>query len=96
MLDKQGFRMQDFFLMISDNGNILASKLITFFGLSVGLGGGTIQIVAANSQQEFIQACVQSTPIWLAYVPAIAAITLSIKHIADMYYTYKDRKKDSK
>jgi len=91
-MNKQGFRMHDFFLLISDSGNVFASKLITFLGLTLGIGGGTIQLVAANTQQEFIQTCAQAAPAWLVYVPAVAAITLSIKHIVDMYYTYKDRK----
>ena len=94
MIKTQGFKMQDFFLLISDGGNALASKFITFFGVSVGLGGGAVQVVAANSQNnEFVRVCTEAAPHWLAYVPAIAAITLSVKHIADMYYTYKDRNK---
>jgi len=88
----QGFKMQDFFLLISDGGNALASKFINFFGISVGLGGGAVQMVAAKMPANpIIEACVQASPHWLAYIPAVAAITLSVKHIADMYYTYKDR-----
>ena len=84
--------MKDFFILISDHGNAIVSKLITYFGLYVGIGGGTVQVIAANTiDNKIVQACANAAPSWLAYVPAIAAITLSIKHITDMYFKFKDR-----
>ena len=82
----KGFRVQDFFMLISDGGNAFASKLITYFGVAVGIGGGTVQAVIASSDNEFLQECAKASPNWLAYISAFAAASLAMKNITDMYY----------
>ena len=89
----KGFRVQDFFMMISDGGNVIASKMITYFGVALGIGGGAAQVIAANSQNEFLQKCAESSPSWLVYVSAFAAFSLAMKNITDMYYTRLEYKK---
>ena len=83
--------MIEVFRAISDQGNVLASKLITYLGVSVGIGGGAAQIVASkNLDNELVQQCIQSTPTWLMYtsiiVPAVAAISLIVKNLADVVF----------
>ena len=83
--------MSELMRMISDSGNALASKLITYFGVGVGIGGGTVQAVSHSSIMpkqvaDIAQTCADVSPDWLAYVPAIAALSLLIKNIADVYY----------
>ena len=92
MLNIKGFRVQDFFLLISDGGNIVASKLITYVGIAVGIGGGAAQAVVANSDNAFLQACSEGAPSWLAYISAAAACSLALKNITDMYYRRLEHK----
>lgn len=75
---------------ISDSGNPLLSKVITYFGVGGGVGGGTIQAAAQLSTNEFIQECANATPDWLAYVPAVGVLSLMIKHAADIYFKKKE------
>jgi hypothetical protein len=92
MLNIKGFRVQDFFLLISDGGNAIASKLITYVGVAVGIGGGAAQAVVTNSNNAFLQECANKSPSWLAYISAVAAISLAMKNIADIYYRRKEFK----
>ena len=90
----KGFRVQDFFMLISDGGNAIASKLITYFGVALGIGGGAIQVISSNSSNEFLQQCAESSPGWLVYVSAFAAASLAMKNITDIYYTRARYNKD--
>ena len=58
-----------------------------------GIGGGAAQVIAANSQNEFLQKCAESSPSWLVYVSAFAAFSLAMKNITDMYYKRLEFKK---
>lgn len=82
----------DLMRLISDSGNPLASKFITYFGVAGGVGGGTVQLVTNASTNDFIQECVNSTPDWLAYVPVIGVVSLIVKHVADIYFRRKELK----
>ena len=103
-------RVGELFKLISDQGNIVISKFITYFGVSVGLGGGTVQAVAKSTREsvadnyvvEVVQSCAEvvsaSSPDWLSYAPFIAATSLALKHIADTIFRHiehKHRLKDS-
>ena len=94
-------KVGELFKVISDQGNIVISKFITYFGVSVGLGGGTAQVIASNSTaqavQEVVEICAAASPTWLSYAPFIAAVSLALKHIADIIFRrieHKHRLKD--
>ena len=72
--------------LISDSGNPIASKLVTYLGVGVGVGGGTAQGIARTSQNEFMQFCANQSPDWLAYAPAFGVASLVIKNISDWYF----------
>ena len=95
MINTKGFKVQDFFILISDSGNAVASKLITYVGVGVGIGGGAVQAVVTSSSNEFLQNCAEGTPDWLAYVSASAAVSLAVKNMADMYYKRLEFKKNN-
>ena len=94
MTISKGFRVQDFFMLISDGGNAIASKLITYVGVALGIGGGAVQVISANTQNEFLQKCAEASPSWLVYVSALAAASLAMKNITDMYYRRLEFKKN--
>ena len=71
---------------ISDSGNPITSKIIMYFGVGAGVGGGTVQTIAKNTSNEFMQQCAEMTPDWLAYVPAVGVSSLVIKNIADWHF----------
>lgn len=90
----KGFKVQDFFMMISDGGNVVASKLITYVGVAIGIGGGAVQVATSTLNSDFLQQCADASPSWLIYVSAFAAASLTCKNITDIYYTkarYKDK-----
>lgn len=95
MINSKGFRVQDFFMLISDGGNAIASKLITYVGVGVGIGGGVVQTVVTSSDSAFLQECAEITPNWLAYMSAAAALSLAVKNIADTYYRRLEFKKNN-
>jgi uncharacterized protein YneR len=80
------FSPMELLKLISDSGNPIASKFITYLGVGVGVGGGTAQGIARNSQNDFIQYCADQSPEWLAYAPAIGVASLVIKNISDWYF----------
>jgi len=80
------FGPMDLLKLISDSGNPIVSKVITYLGVGVGVGGGTAQGIARNSQNGFIQYCADHSPEWLAYAPAIGVASLVIKNISDWYF----------
>lgn len=84
--------LTDLIKVISDSGNPIVSKIITYFGVAGGVGGGTVQVVASKTANEFIQECANVTPDWLAYVPAIGVLSLIVKHAADIYFKRKELK----
>lgn len=71
---------------ISDSGNPIASKIITYFGVGAGVGGGTAQAIVKNSANDFVQACADATPEWLVYAPAVGVASLVIKNICDWHF----------
>lgn len=81
---------------ISDHGNAIASKGITYVGVSAGIGGGSVLGVVngtaakvANSQQFGVQD-------WAAVVAIVSGVCLVIKTVVDTYYTLKDRRDAAK
>ena len=76
----------EFLKLISDSGNPLVSKIITYLGVGVGVGGGAAQGIARSSQNEIVQACADMSPDWLAYAPAIGVASLVIKNASDWHF----------
>lgn len=77
--------------VISDHGNAVVSKGVTYFGVvSIGSGGalgvasGTVEKIAQN--QSF------GLPDWAAIVSIVGGVCLIIKNSIDAYYTIQDRR----
>ena len=91
--------LSDSIRVISDSGNPVISKLITYFGFT-GAGISTAQVAAESSAiqkaipaaAEFSRACAES-PQWIVYIPAFVAFTLAFKHGADFYFRRLEHKK---
>lgn len=72
---------------ISDNGNPILSKIINYFGVWVGVGGGTVQVAATQIiDNPVIEACKNIAPDWIVYAPAVGVLSLVIKNMADVIY----------
>ena len=85
--------------IISDSGNPMISKSITYLGVG-GIGGGSAQVFAnsqlvKDSQQmtEIINTCASATPEWLIYVPAIGVASLLFKNVSDFIFRRIEHKK---
>ena len=76
----------EFLKLISDSGNPLVSKIVTYLGVGVGVGGGAAQGIARSSQNEIVQACADIAPDWLAYAPAVGVASLVLKNTSDWYF----------
>ncbi len=81
---------------ISDSGNPLTSKLIMYFGVGAGVGGGTVQTISKNTNHEIIEQCAAIAPDWLAYIPAIGVASLVIKNACDIYFKRLEVKRGDK
>ena len=85
--------------IISDSGNPIVSKFITYLGVG-GIGGSSAQVFA-NSQlvkdsqhmTELVNACVSASPSWLVYVPAVGVASLLLKNISDFIFRRIEHKK---
>ena len=78
--------------MISDSGNAIISKSITYFGVSAGIGVGTVQAIAKTTENKLVQECAQATPEWFMYVPIVAAASLVLKNVSDYHFKRKEFK----
>ena len=85
--------------IISDSGNPIISKIITYLGVG-GIGGGSVQVLAQtqlakNNQQvnDIIDICTSATPEWLIYVPAVGVASLLLKNISDVIFRRIEHKK---
>lgn len=77
---------------ISDHGNALASKLVTYFGVSAGIGGGTVLGVANGTAQKLVTSQGFGIQDWAAVVAIVSGLCLAIKTVVDTYYSVQDRK----
>lgn len=80
---------------ISDHGNAIASKVITYFGIA-SIGGGGVLGVANGTAEKVAQAQTFGLPDWAAVVSIVGGLCLIIKNGVDTYYTLKDRRDDVK
>ena len=80
---------------ISDHGNALASKLITYFGV-VSIGGGGALGVTNGTASKIVESQSFGLPDWAAVVSIVGGLCLIIKNAVDTYYTLKDRRESKK
>jgi len=72
---------------ISDHGNPMLSKLINYFGVGVGVGGGTVQVAASQIHNNpIVDACANAAPDWIVYAPIVGVVSLVIKNAADFIF----------
>lgn len=83
------------FHAISDHGNAIASKFITYFGM-VSIGGGGVLGVANDTAQKIAEQQSFGLPDWAAVVSIVGGLCLIIKNGVDTYYTIKDRRAKKK
>ena len=76
---------------ISDHGNVIASKAITYFGLA-SIGGGGALGVANNTAQKVVLDQSFGLPDWAAVVSIVGGICLIIKTVVDTYYKIKNER----
>ena len=76
---------------ISDHGNTIASKIITYFGV-VSIGSGGALGVASGTAEKIAQNQSFGLPDWAAVVSIVGGICLIVKNSIDAYYTVKDRR----
>ena len=84
---------------ISDSGNPVLSKIITYLGVG-GIGGGSAQAIA-NSKviesnkhiSDIVNTCAEAAPEWLVYVPAVGVASLLLKNISDFIFRRIEHKK---
>lgn len=76
---------------ISDHGNALVSKVVTYFGV-VSIGGGGALGVASGTAEKIAQNQSFGLPDWAAMVSIVGGICLIIKNSIDAYYTIQDRR----
>jgi hypothetical protein len=86
--------------MISDSGNPLISKIITYFGATAGIGGGSYQAIVGTEVvkntpvvNDIVNACASASPDWLVYIPAVGVISLVIKNTTDVIFRRIEHKK---
>lgn len=76
---------------ISDHGNIVASKALTFFGVT-SVGGGLAGGVVSGTAHKIAESQAFGLPDWAAVVSIIGGLSLIIKNAVDVYYSRLDRK----
>lgn len=80
---------------ISDHGNTIASKVITYFGF-VSIGSGGALGVTNDTAQKIAESQSLGLPDWAALVSIVGGVCLIIKNAIDTYYTIKDRRSKNK
>ena len=83
--------ISNIFHAISDHGNALVSKVVTYFGV-VSIGGGGALGVASGTAEKIAQNQSFGLPDWAAMVSIVGGICLIIKNSIDAYYTIQDRR----
>lgn len=77
--------------IISDHGNIIASKGVTYFGIaSISVGG--VSGAASGTVNKIIESQSFGLPDWAAVISIVGGLCLIIKNGVDTYYTIKDRR----
>lgn len=87
--------LSNFLHTISDHGNAMVSKLITYTGVaSIGTGG--VLGVASGTAEKLAQAQGFGWADYAAIVSIISGVCLIIKNLVDVYYTIKEKQSKKK
>lgn len=80
---------------ISDHGNTLASKVVTYYGLaSIGTGGALG--VASGTAEKVAQSQGLGLADYAAIVSIIGGVCLIIKNLVDVYFTIQEKRNAEK
>ena len=80
---------------ISDHGNALISKGITYYGLaSIGTGGALG--VTSGTVEKVTQSQGLGLSDYAAIVSIIGGVCLIIKNLVDVYFTIKEKRNEKK
>lgn len=87
--------LQNLMHSISDQGNVIASKVITYLGVT-SIGAGATLGVANDTVQKVIshEPSVWTLPDYAALVSIFAGLSLIIKTVVDTYYKVKNERKE--
>lgn len=80
---------------ISDHGNAVASKVVTYYGLaSIGTGG--VLGATSGTVDKVVQSQGLGITDYAAIVSMIGGVCLIIKNLVDVYYTIKEKQSAKK
>ena len=85
--------VNDIFHAISDHGNAVLSKFVTYFGV-VSIGSGGALGVANGTASKVAQDQFLTLPDYAAIVSIIGGICLVIKNAVDIYYKIKEKRSE--
>lgn len=80
---------------ISDHGNVIASKVVTYFGV-VSIGSGGALGVASGTAEKIAQQQAFGLSDWAAIVSIIGGLCLIIKNSVDTYYKIQEKRSEKK
>lgn len=87
--------LSNLFHAISDNGNLIASKAITYWGvLSIGTGGALG--VSSGTVDKVVHSQGLTLADYAAIVSLVGGVCLIIKNLVDVYYTIKEKRSGKK
>ena len=83
--------LADWLRFISDIGNVIASKVATWFGVA-GIGTGAVLGVANDTAAKVAGSGLEwGLPDYAAIVAIVGGSTLIIKNVVDIYYRVKSK-----
>lgn len=84
----------DFLHGISDAGNVIASKITTWFGVASIGTGATLGVVNETAQKiASAEPAIWTLQDYAAIVAMVGGVTLVIKNLVDIYYRVKSKGK---
>lgn len=78
---------------MTEHGNVIISKVVTFMGVSAGIVGGGALGVSNNTVSKIANSQEFGLPDWAAVVAIVSGICLVIKNSVEVYYTIKNEKR---
>ncbi len=78
---------------ISDHGNVVVSKFVTYAGVSAGIGGGSVLGIVNGTATKVVESQGFGVQDWAAVVAIVSGICLAIKSIVDTYLNVKADKR---
>ncbi len=78
---------------ISDHGNVVISKFVTYAGVSAGIGGGSVLGIVNGTATKVVESQGFGVQDWAAVVAIVSGLCLAIKSIVDTYLNVKADKR---